>query len=99
MPVTRMLLRMVAAHQALVPEDAKAVLVHNLRHAGLLVRDRGQGAAAPAAMTPGDVIELAFELADEPAVIEKLCALSGPEALDAALAVDVLAALDRFARA
>lgn len=96
MPVTRMLLRMVATHQGLVPEEAKKVLVHNLRGAGLMVRDRGQGATAP---TAGDILELAFELADEPAVLERLCALSTPDSLDAQLAADVLAALDRFARA
>lgn len=96
MPVTRMLLRMMATHQALVPEEAKNVLVHNLRNAGLMVRDRGQGATAAMA---GDILELAFELADEPAVIARLCSLTTPEALDAQLATDVRAALDRFARA
>lgn len=96
MPVTRMLLRMVAAHHGLVPEDAKKVLTHNLRLAGEMVRDRGQGATAS---TQGDVIELAFELADEPAIIAQLCGLNNMVTLDAQLAADVLAALDRFARA
>lgn len=99
MPVTRLLLRMVATGQDQVPAEARKNLVDNLRRAGEIVRDRGLGDKATTAATAGDILELAFELADEPTVTEHLCRLTDPQALTAPLAPEILSALDRFARA
>lgn len=96
MPVTRMLLRLVASQQGTVSAETLATLARNLQRAAHIVQSKDPAVAGAAA---GNVLELAFELADEPELIARLHALTDPEQLDAPLATQVLAALDRFALA
>lgn len=90
----RALVRVLSTNQESLSPEVQAYLYNVARGAAIFVREKHH--------TPDlrpEVVEMAFEIADEPELINELSCMTSPNAFNPQVAQRLLAGLQRFATA